>query len=105
MPFKVQKRGRIYHYSGTVGGQRYRGSTGAETREAALAFAADAESKIRKCRSDGPQAVLTFEDAVLNYLAAEKTERFLAKPRAYFKATLVKDISAVQGINGLKIHQ
>ena len=94
MALKIFKRGRIYHFSGTIGGVRERGSTGAETREAALEFAAQYEAKARKCRSDGPQAVLTFEDAVLNYLAAEKTERFLKAPRAYFKATLVTDISA-----------
>lgn len=94
MPLKISKRGRIYHFAGTIGGQRHRGSTGLETREAALAFAAAYEAKARKCYSDGPQAVLTFEDAVLNYFAAEKTERFIAKPRAYFKNTLVKDISA-----------
>lgn len=94
MPLKIYKRGKVYHYRGTIAGQRERGSTGLETREAALAFAAEYEAKARKCRSDGPQAVLTFEDAVLNYLAAEKTDRFLAKPRAYFKRTLVKDISA-----------
>jgi integrase len=72
---------------------RERGSTGTASREEALAFAAEYEAKARKGRSLGPQAVLTFEDAVLNYLAAEKTDRFLAKPRAYFKGVLVKDIS------------
>lgn len=94
MPLKVYRRGKVYHFRGTVAGQRERGSTGLETREAALAFAAEFEAKARKCRTHGPEAVLTFEDAVLNYLAAEKTDRFLAKPRAYFKRTLVKDISA-----------
>lgn len=94
MAFQIVKRGKIYHYQGTAGGKRYRGSTGAETREAALAFTAEFEAKARKCYTDGPQAVLTFEDAVKNYFAAEKTGRFLAKPRVYFKNTLVKDISA-----------
>lgn len=94
MAFQIFKRGDIYHFSGTVGGKRERGSTGAKTREAALAFTAEFEAKARKCRADGPQAVLTFEDAVLNYFAAEKTERFIAKPRVYFRNHLVKDISA-----------
>lgn len=94
MPLKIFRRGRIYHFAGTIAGKRERGSTGLETREAALAFAAEYEAKARKCRELGPEAVLTFEDAVLNYFAAEKTERFIAKPRAYFKHHLVKDISA-----------
>jgi len=94
MPLKIYKRGKVYHFRGTIAGKRERGSTGHASREDALAFAADYEAKVRKCRADGPQAVLTFEDAVLNYLAAEKTDRFLAKPRAYFKKALVKDISA-----------
>lgn len=94
MPVKIFRRGRTYHFSFTVAGKRERGSTGLETREAALAFAAEYEAKARKCRELGPEAVLTFEDAVLNYFAAEKTERFLGKPRAYFKNHLVKDISA-----------
>lgn len=93
MPLKVFRRGKIYHFSGTIAGKRERGSTGLETREAALAFAAEFEAKARKCRTHGPEAVLTFEDAVLNYLAAEKSDRFLKKPRAYFRQTLVKDIT------------
>lgn len=94
MPLKVYRRGKVYHFRGTVAGQRLRGTTGLETREAAIEAAAAIEAKARKCRADGPQAVLTFEDAVAHYLAAEKPDRFLAKPIAYFKDVLVKDISS-----------
>jgi len=94
MPLKVYRRGKIYHYRGTIAGQRLRGSTGLETREAALAAAAAIEAKARKCRADGPEAVLTFDDAIKHYLAAEKPDRFMDKPKAYFKDVLVKDISS-----------
>lgn len=94
MPLKVYRRGKIYHYRGSISGQRLRGSTGVETREAALEIASQIEAKARKCRADGPESVLTFEDAVEHYLLAEKTDRFLNKPRAYFKDVLVRDISA-----------
>jgi integrase len=93
MPLKIYRRGKIYHFRGTVAGQRLRGSTGAETREGALTFAAEIEAKAWKCRSDGPESVLTFDDAVQHYLAAEKTNRFLDQPRTHFKGVLVKDIS------------
>ncbi|MGJ5136850.1 tyrosine-type recombinase/integrase [Bradyrhizobium oligotrophicum] len=94
MPLKVYRRGRVFHYRGTIAGQRLRGTTGLETREAAEEFASKIEAKAWKCRTDGPAAVLTFEDAVQHYLAAEKTNRFLQLPRAYFKDVLVKDITA-----------
>jgi integrase len=93
MPLKVYRRGKVYHFRGTVSGQRLRGSTGLETREAALTFAAQVEAKAWKCRADGPASVLTFDDAVKHYLAAEKTDRFLNLPRAHFKDVLVKDIT------------
>lgn len=93
MPLKVYKRGKIYHYRGTVAGQRLRGSTGLEAREAAAEYAATVEAKARKCRADGAESVLTFDDAAQHYLAAEKPKRFLDLPRAHFKDMLVKDIA------------
>lgn len=93
MPLKIYRRGKVYHYRGTICGQRLRGSTGLETREAAEGFAATVEAKARKCRADGPESVLTFDDAVQHYLAAEKPNRFLDLPRAHFKDLLVKDIT------------
>lgn len=93
MPLKIYKRGEIWHYRGTVAGRRLRGSTGAQSRETAARIAAEVENTAWKCRLDGPQAVLTFAQAAIQYRASGKPDRFLAKIEDYWKNMLVKDIT------------
>lgn len=93
MPLKIYKRGEVYHYRGTVAGQRLRGSTGTASKEIAQQIAARAEARAWKSDLNGPESVLTFADAAAFYRQAGKSERFLARVEDYWKDTLVKDIT------------
>lgn len=94
MPLKLYLRGNVWHYRGTVAKRLLRGSTGAakEQKEIAARTIAEIEAREWKCNFDGPQAVLTFAQAAINYRAAGKSGRFLEPVEDYFKDTLVKDI-------------
>jgi integrase len=92
MPVKIYRRGKTWHYRGTVSGRRLRGSTGAQDRDIAARVAAEAEAKAWQRHLDGPQSILTFADAALHYRLAGKQTRFLDPIEQYWKNTLVKDI-------------
>jgi integrase len=94
MPLKVYKRGEVYHYRGTVAGQRLRGSTGTASKEIAQQIAAREEARAWKRDLNGPEAVLTFADAAVLYRKAGKPTRFLERVEDHWKDTLVKDIKA-----------
>lgn len=99
MPLKVNKRGKTYHYSGTVAGRRLRGSTGTSDKARAERIASEAESAEWKRCLDGPGAVLTFAKASILYRAAGKMStkrqiKYLEKIEDYWKNTLVKDMTA-----------
>jgi integrase len=93
MPIKIYRRGKIWHYRGTVAGRRLRGTTGAQSKEVAAQLAANVEAREWKRRTDGPQAVLTFAQAAMIYRAAGKSDRFLAPIEDYWKNTLIKDMN------------
>lgn len=93
MPLKIYRRGAVWHYSGTISGRRLRGSTGAIQKEAAQRIAAEREAEAWKSRLDGPQSVLTFSQAAILYLSAEKSDRFIEKVAGYWKDTLVRQIN------------
>lgn len=93
MPLKLYRRGKVWHYRGTVAGRRLRGSTNAQNKEVAERIAAETEARAWKRRLDGPQAVLTFAQAAMLYRAAGKSDRFLAPIEDHWKNTLVKDIT------------
>jgi len=93
MPLQLHKRGKKWHYAGTIAGRRLRGSTGAEDRKVAERIAAKIQDDAWKGHLDGPSAILTFAQAVLKYRAAGKQTRFLPPLEDYWKETLVKDIS------------
>lgn len=92
MPLKVYKRGEVYHYRGTVAGQRLRGTTGASSKQIAQQIAAREEARAWKRDLHGPEAVLTFADAAALYRRAGKSTRFLERVEDYFKDALIKDI-------------
>jgi integrase len=96
MPIKLYKRkgSNVWHYRGTVAGNRLRGSTRTESREIAARIASEIESNHWKRRLDGPQEVLTFPKAVSLYLGAGKSERFIHRLEDYWKNTKIKDITA-----------
>ena len=45
MPLTIFKRGKVWHYQGTVAGRRLRSSTGATDKKIAERIAAEAEAK------------------------------------------------------------
>lgn len=94
MPLTLYKRGKIFHYRGTVAGRRLRGSTGTSKKAAAERFIADLEDKQWKGHFDGPGAVLTFAQAAILYRNAQKSTRFLEKIENYWRDTLVSEIKS-----------
>lgn len=93
MPLKLYRRGKLWHYRGTVASRRIRGSCKTADQAIAARQAAEIESREWKCNFDGPQAVLTFSQAALMYRAAGKPIRFLERIEDYWKDTLVRDIT------------
>jgi integrase len=94
MPLDIYKRGKVWHYRGTIAGRRLRGSCQTSDRDVAARQAAEIEARFWKGHFDGPQAILTFAQAVMMYLDADKQTKYLTKIADYWKDTLVKDISA-----------
>lgn len=94
MPIKIYKRGKIWHYRGTVAGRLLRGSTRTARKEIALRIAAEVEAKHWKGHLDGPASVLTFAQAAMLYRAAGKSDRFLRPIEDHWKDTPVKAINA-----------
>jgi integrase len=94
MPLTLYKRGKIYHYRGTVAGRRLRGSTGTAKKAAAERFISELEDKQWKGHFDGPGSVLTFAQAAILYRNAQKSTRFLEMVENYWRDTLVADIKA-----------
>jgi hypothetical protein len=93
MPLKLYKRGKIYHFAGTVAGRRLRGSC--KTAEKAIAARKVAEIEANEWKRDlsGPQEILTFAQAAMLYRQAGKNGQTLARIEDYFRDTLVKDIN------------
>ena len=60
MRLTIYPRGKIWHYRGTIDGERLRGSTGHEDKARALEFIASLEDRHWKSRQLGPEAVTTF---------------------------------------------
>jgi integrase len=93
MPLKLYRRGKIWHYRGTVAGRLLRGSTKTASKETAQRVA----SKLEQGAWDGhldPKSVLTFSQAAMLYRQAEKSDRFLRKIEDFWKDTPVRDMTA-----------
>ena len=94
MPLTLYRRGKVWHYSGTVAGQRLRRSTKTEDKARAQRIAAEREARHWKGHLDGPAAVLTFAQAAILYRETGKPTRYLEAIEDYWKNTPVKDITA-----------
>ena len=92
MPLVIYRRGKTWHYRGTVAGRRLRGSCQTTDKTTAARKAAQIDSGEWKRRDDGPQAVLTFAQAAIPYRSAGKSTRFLDRIEDYWKDTRVMDI-------------
>lgn len=93
MPLTIYRRGRVYHYRGTVAGRRLRGSTQTENKAVAKRVAARIEADAWECRLDGPEAVLSFAQAAMLYRKAGKPERFLSQVEDYWRDTKIASIT------------
>ena len=93
MPLRVRKRGRYYHYSGSVAGRLLRGTTRTEDKATAERIAAEIEAREWKRRLDGPEAVTTFAMAAIEYRRAGKSDRFLDRVEDYWRDTPVRQIT------------
>lgn len=93
MPHEIYKRGKIWHFRGTVASRRLRGTTGTTDKALAQRIAAEAEAREWKRHLDGPGAHVTFAQAALSYLEGEKPERFIAKIADHWKDTPIRDIT------------
>jgi integrase len=96
MPIKITKRGKVWHYSGTVAGRRLRGTTGTSDKAIAQRIAAEKEQQTWAGHLDGPEATLTMAQAFIAYRQAEKPTRFLEKIEDYWRDTLVRKVTSGQ---------
>jgi integrase len=92
MPLKLYARNKVWHYRGTVAGNRLRGSCKTKNKDVAARQIAEIEAREWKCSFDGPQAILTFAQAAALYRKAGKSTLNLAPVEDYFKDTLVRNI-------------
>lgn len=93
MPLRLYKRGKIWHYRGTVAGRLLRGSTKTASKETAQRIAANIEQGAWNGRLD-PKSALTFAQAAMLYRQADKSDRFLRKIEDYWKDTPVKEMTS-----------
>jgi integrase len=94
MSLKVRKRGKVYHYTGTIAGRRLRGTTGTASKEIAEQIANRAEAREWKRDLNGPEAVLRFSDAAAAYKKSGKSARYMNIVLDYWKEALIKDIKS-----------
>jgi integrase len=103
MPLKLFKRktrdGYIWHYRGTIAGDRLRGTTGTTDRKIAARIASEVENRHHKGHLDRPEEVLTFPQAVAIYEKAGKgldtrSARYIARLEDYWKNAKVKDMTS-----------
>ncbi len=94
MPLTIYKRGKIWHYRGSVAKRRLRGSTGTADKATAQRIANEIEARHWKGSLDGPGSVIGFAGAANLYLDAGKSDRFIAKIAAHWKDTPIREIKA-----------
>jgi hypothetical protein len=92
MPLKLFKRGKIWHYRGTVAGRLLRGSTKTASKETAQRIVTRREQYAWQGHLD-PQSVLTFAQAAMLYRQAQKSDRFLRKIEDYWRDTPIREIT------------
>ena len=94
MPHEIYKRGKIWHFCVTIPGRRIRRTCGTSNKAIAQRVAAEAENREWKRHFDGPGAEVTFAQATIAYLDAEKPSRFIAKVAAHWKDTVIRKITS-----------
>ena len=97
MPLSIYRRGKVWHFRGTVGPagkrRRLRGSCKTADKDIAARQIAEIENRYWKGHFDGPEAILTFAQTAKMYRAAGKSTLGLDKVEEYLGHMLVKDIN------------
>lgn len=99
----LKKRGDIWHYSFTVDGKRYRETSGTGDKRLAEDIAIKHEDRVRRAAVHGQEAILTFPEAVAEYLNDGKDGRFTAPLIRHFRKWKVKDITGPEIRKAAKI--
>jgi hypothetical protein len=103
MPLKLYRRGAVWHYRGTVGPagrrQRLRGSTNTSDKDIASRQVAEVEKRYWDGHFSGPGAILTFDQAAIQFIADGRpcmvgALDVVQVARDHFKDTPVKDITS-----------
>jgi len=96
MPLKIYRRpgSTVWQYRGTLAENRFRGSTGATTKEAAQRIASAIEDKFWKRGLDGKEKGLTWPKAVALYITSGKPSRYLTALVKYWGDAKIADINA-----------
>jgi integrase len=92
MPLKLYRRGKIWHYRGTVAGRLLRGSAKTQSKEVAQRIAASAEQKAWDGHLN-PKGAITFAQASMLYRQAERSDRFLRRLEDFWRDTPIQDIA------------
>lgn len=93
MSLKIYKRGKFWHYTGTVAGERLRGTTGTKEKERAQRITAQTEANAWNRHLDGPGAHVTMAQAFIAYREAGKSVRFLEPIENHWRDTLIRNVS------------
>lgn len=96
MPLKIYRRkgSLVWHYRGTLAGNRLRGTTGASDKETAQRIASAIEDRFWKRGLDGKEKGLTWPKAVALYLAGGKSARFLTPLTKYWGDAKIAEFTA-----------
>src|SRR6185312_13372849 len=105
MSLELYRRGAIWHYRGTIGPsgrrQKLRASCHTTDKDIAARLVAQIEKRYWDGDYYGPGAILTFEQAALQFIADGKpcmcgATDVVQIARDYFKQTPVKDITSAK---------
>lgn len=99
----LKKRGDVWHYSFTVDGKRYRGTSGTPDKRLAEDIAIKHEGRVRRAAVHGSEAVLTFAEALALYADDGKDTRFTIPLLDYFGKWKVSAISGPEIRKAAKI--
>jgi integrase len=104
MPNLFKRQGSDnWHYDFTVDGKRYRPSAKTTDKRLAEDIAIKHEDRVRRAAVHGEEAVLTFPEAVAEYLNDGKDGRFLAPIIKHFRKWKMKDITGPEIRKAAKI--
>lgn len=92
-----------WHYDFTVDGKRYRPSSKTTDKRLAEDIAIKHEDRVRRAAVHGEESVLTFPEAVAEYLNDGKDGRFLAPLIKHFRKWKMKDITGPEIRKAAKI--